>query len=512
MKKLLAKVALKKAIGLYVGEQQVTVSQIAGTPLGPVEIACQSESYVPEQLPDVISRLLSPLMGKRKRVQPVAIGIPAMRVFFSTRPIRNGNSETSPQVLLHEVLQSPNICIDDMVVEVIRAEPAKRKLASIVSCRKKYLAGLLETLTSCGIRPFRVEPAPCALLRLAARNRRPPRRSRTVLRILLGDRQALAVVTAGNLAVLWRYFNLPAEGETTSICSAVRSVQTLIGYCGIDSPLDVVMIHGRADLRVKIEAEEFRQQMQIPLVWSGGPELDDRATAYGLALGCLGQQPDEAFDISRSMKPRLSLLEIFPWGELAVQMALVICMALFLYSRSRSLDEALVPVRAETAQRAWLKSAQQPQLQKEQKDLEVRVEAIRKFVASRIIWTSYTHDIAARLPTTATLTMFYGLCELETQGKQGVIKPKKSFIVRASAPNPDDGSTPKEVDRFLTALRGHPLLQRDFPLVDLADIKFFQPNIKTPASSLFTVVCLPKTGNAPAKPAEGKGEAHAGKK
>jgi hypothetical protein len=110
------------------------------------------------------------------------------------------------------------------------------------------------------------------------------------------------------------------------------------------------------------------------------------------------------------------------------------------------------------------------------------------------------------------LTMFYGLCELENQGKQGVIKPKKSFIIRASAPNPEDGSTPKEVDRFLTALRGHPLLQRDFPLVDLADIKFFQPNVKAAPSSLFTVVCLPKAGNAPAKPAEGKSDVHGGKK
>jgi hypothetical protein len=102
---------------------------------------------------------------------------------------------------------------------------------------------------------------------------------------------------------------------------------------------------------------------------------------------------------------------------------------------------------------------------------------------------------------------------LETFGKkESAAKPKKMFTIRASAPIARDGATPQEVDRFLTALRGHPLLKRDFPIVELAEIKWFQPNVTAPANALFTIICLPKASNGPAKPAQDKDAAQAGGK
>jgi hypothetical protein len=508
VKKLLARFTLKKAIGLFVGERDVTVCQVADTLLGPVETDCQSEPYAAEQLPDVIGRLLKPMLGRRKRRHLVAVGIPALRVFFSTRPIRNANRDTPAEALLYEVLQSPNVLIDDMAVEVIRAEPGKRQLASIVACRKKYLAGILDIVKDQGVRPFRAEPGPCAVVRAAAQQRRAPRRSKTALRVVLGNGKGLAVVMTGNLAVLWRFFNLPAGSESSAICSAIRSVQTLVGHCGIDSPVDVVLLHGRNDLRANVETDEFREQVGVPLTWCGAPELNDRGKAWGLALGCLSHQAEEAFDLSRSMKPRLPLREIFPWAEVAVQVALAICMFAFLTWRCRTLDEALVPVRVEIAQRAWLEKALQAQLQKEQTDLQQKVEAIRRFAGTRIIWTEYTHDIAERLPPTATLVSFTGQCELETPGKQAAVKPKKSFVLRASALIEEDGAVPKEVDRFMTALRDDPLLMRDFPQIVCEDIKHFQPNVTVDPSVLFTVLCLPKAAGGSPKPADKSEKTH----
>jgi hypothetical protein len=186
---------------------------------------------------------------------------------------------------------------------------------------------------------------------------------------------------------------------------------------------------------------------------------------------------------------------------------------MFLIMRSRSVTDALAPVQAEYTKREWLSSKQQAELEKEQKELQRQVEAINKFVSSRIIWTSYTQDISARLPADATLTMFQGLCELETTGKKdGVVKPKKAFTIRATAPIAEDRSTPKEVDLFLTALRSDPLLKRDFPIVELADIKWFQPNVTAQPNALFTVICLPKGTNAPAKPPDDHDADKAGKK
>lgn len=506
MKALLARFTPSRAIGLSIGEQEVSVSLVAGTPLGAVELESRTESYSGERLGEVVAQLLLPLVGRRRRRIPVAVGISALRVFYSTRPVKPGSTETTPQVLLHEVLQSPNICVDDMVVEVIRSEPGKRKLASIASCRRKYLSGLLEILAGVGVEPYRVEPAPCALLRSGAERRRVPRKSKTALQIFLGEREALVVVSAGGVCILWRSFNLPKGGEIPALCLAIRSCRALVVHCGINSSPDVVAVYGRADLREQLTGADFGEKAEAPVVWSENPGLSGAGTAYGLALGCLAQQPDEAFDLSQSLKPAPTIWQIFPYGEAAVQVALVLCLALFLLARSTHVQEALVPVQTEIAQRAWLTSRQQGELQKEQQDLTLRVDAVRKFVGSRIIWTNYTHDIAARLPEQAVLISFQGMSELEQMGKAkgSTVKPKKSFLLRATAPISKNGSTPKEVDRFMASLRGHPLLQRDFPVVELADLKWFQPNKGAPADALFTIVCLPKSSKGPVASSEGK--------
>ena len=60
---------------------------------------------------------------------------------------------------------------------------------------------------------------------------------------------------------------------------------------------------------------------------------------------------------------------------------------------------------------------------------------MRHFLATRILWTAYTHDLPTRLPTNAQLVSLQGLCELEYYGKkEGVVKPKKSFLLRTMAP------------------------------------------------------------------------------
>ena len=50
MKWLLARIGLPKAIGVYVDEDTITLSRIVATPLGPIEIARQSETFEEENL------------------------------------------------------------------------------------------------------------------------------------------------------------------------------------------------------------------------------------------------------------------------------------------------------------------------------------------------------------------------------------------------------------------------------------------------------------------------------
>lgn len=502
----------RKAIGLYIGDREITLSQVAATPLGPVEIRRQTAPYEPEQLTAALERLLASCFGSRKRRRlPVVLGLPTVRVFFSTRPIRTTKTDASPQVLLHEVLQSPAISIDDMVVDLIRAQPEKRPVASIVSCRKKYLGGLLAALEECKIRAARAEPAACALLRAAAQRHRPPRRARNVLRIFTGDNQGLAVVSAGNLPCIWRSFVLPPGGGAAALRSVTRSMQALLRFCGIDAGVDAVVVHGRGALRAVVESREFQDAIGFRVTWCEGPELGDAAIAFGLALGGLSAAAD-GFDLARTLRPPPQVRDFFPWRELAVQLALLAGMGLLLYFRLETVDDDYRTVQLENARRPWAQGLTHAQLDKEKKDLELKVRAIEGFLGTRILWSSYTHDIPGRLPATTSLVSFQGLSELEgAGGNKAGGGSKKLLALRAAAPIARDGVIPQEIDDFLDSLRGHPLLKRDFPVVELADIKSFQGGVATKAVANFTVVCLPPVTRAPAPVARSK-QAKDGKK
>lgn len=502
LKSLLAKIAVRSSIGVYVTDREVIVSKVAGTLVGPIEVSKSREAYVPEQLGAVLNRLIAPLQSRWKRFPlPVALGLAGQRVFFTTRPVKSSNAAASPEMLLHEVLQSSTISVDDMAMDVVKARPDKRPIVSIVSCRRKYLSGLLSVLATIKVNPFRAEPAPCALLRIATLQHRPPRNVKTVLRIFLGADQGLAVLTVGNVPYVWRYFTLIAGSESNSILSATRTLQTLSKPCGIEGSVDLVLVHGRPDLQPLLQSEQFQMGLGIKTKWVDGPALDESVIAFGLARGCL-TEGSESFDLARSLRPRRSLWELFPWGEVALQGALILCMGLFLGNRSGHLEKSFTVVKKAVAEHVWLHSVTEQELQKEKKDLEAKVEAVRKFLATRIVWTSYARDFPARLPKHTTITGIEGMCDLEVSGKkkEGGLKQKKSFTLRLEAPIAEDGTMPKDIDEFLISMQGHPLLKKDFPTVELSDLTRYQPLANAPPLACFNVICLPKTERAAPKP------------
>jgi hypothetical protein len=505
VKARLARLSPRKALGVYVGERAVAVSEVAATPLGPVEVGRWGEPYEGDDLRPVLGRLLAAAAGRRKpRRLPLALGLAGQRVFFSTRPIRTTDTQASAEVLLHEVLQSPNLSADDMAVDLLKVQPGKRKLASIVACRKKYLAGLLADLDVRRVRLVRAEPAPCALLRVAQTEQRVTRRGATVLRVFLGDSQGLAVVTASGLPLVWRFFPLPAGDEATAVCSAARALHVLTGPCGSEAALDAVLVHGRDDLRGRLEAQGLGARLGSRLLWSAGPALDGAAVAYGLALGCLGP-PGEAFDLARSLKPPPSLRDLFPWGEVAVQAAMLLCMGLFLNFHLHHLRGSLDAARTEVARRDRLAAVPDARLEKEKHDLQQQADAVRRFLADRVVWAAYLHDLPGRLPEQARLVSLEGRCELPGPSRNGAAPtpPRTSLLLRAVAPTPSGGVVPPEVNALVSALQNDELVRGRFPQVNLGEIAPEQAAPGMPSMTAFTVSCFPRA-------AQGKGRKPAG--
>jgi hypothetical protein len=510
MKWLLGRIGLPKAIGLYVDEETIVMSQVVATPLGRIEVLRRTEPVGAEGLAAALGRVLGPVMGKRRfRRPPVSLAVPSRRVYFSTRPVHASTGDSSAHVLLREAFCSQNITVGDMVVDVIKSQPDSREVAGIASCDKNYLGPMLDALQTLDIVPRRTEPAPCALLRLGAARRRERRGSKVVLRVFLSNRQILAILVANRMPLLWRVTPLAQGEEASAILSACRSLAATAKNCGVDSALEEVIIHGYAELQRLVDLEWIEEQLNVSVDWLKEPALDDAWIARGAAEAAVGSE-EATFDLGRSMKPPPTLKQIFPWREAALQAFLLACVAAFLAYTSWTLRQSQGRIAAAPAGGA---AVDKRKLQKEKEELESNIQALREFFDGRVLWTSCLRDLAARVPQDMYLTSIRGLCELENkQKKRGGAKAKKSLVLRGAIKVPPDGIVPREIDRLLVALRSDPTLKEDFPLITLDELQQVQAREGEVPTAIFSVVCLPREKKAGAGGQTPAGKAEAGKK
>lgn len=486
MKELLAKYAYRKSIGLAIGEQQAALSVVAFTPVGWAEVSSQVEPVLPDKLDAAVIRLLAPWVGKRGKTNwPVTVGIPALRVFYTTRPV-SLTGASSPLGMLHEVLQTSHAGSDDMVADMIRSSPGKRSLATLATCRKRYLSALVATLVQHGTRVSRAEPSPCAFARLAATRARAPRGSELVARVILGDSQGLAILVAGQNPLLWRSFELPVGGEAQAILAALAALRMLARSSGIGLAIDTALIHGRPDLGPLIEPEEFKARTEAQLVRCDSPGMDIGSIALGCALGAM--QTGSMFDLARDMKPRAAIKEIFPWGESAIQFATLFCVSLFLWRTDGALTDKLTVTQAHANKIRWLGSTSEAQLEKDKKALEQQVDAAEAFLATRVDWNAHTQEVADWVPKNVNVLSLHGMSDLAPIGPTlSAAKPKRSLVLHLSTPIPEHGA----IDRCVASLRSQALLKQDFPTMKLADMKWNSPLAGNEPVATFSVVCEP---------------------
>ncbi len=483
---ILARIGSPQAIGIYVEGAEAHACRIASTPLGTVELAKRTEALDPQQPQLTIERLADAMMNGRSEKIPVAIGISTDQTFFTTRSMQTRGGDASPRVLLREALRSSNVAVDEMVVDVVRSQPGTRQMASIAACRQDIVEKLVEPLKDRGLPMLRVEPAPSALLRRALQQDGSRRRAKIVCRVFLSDTHFLAVLAAKGKPLLWRHSRLPCGDETSAILAVVRSLGSIGSQSGLDSQAESVVIHGRSDLRRLLDMDWVHQQVTGELEWLDGPALDNSQIALGLAEGCLDDEG--GFDLARKYQTERTLWQSFPWSEAAIHVALIIAMALFLTYRLLLVQDELTAATMRNSQ-SEIASMTTQQLQKEKKELKVQVSAVESFLDSRIMWTNYERELAAALPADVFFTSIRGVSEFAGSSKAKT-KPKKQLVLKGAVAIPQDGLIPHEVDRLLNSLRENPLLKRDFPQIELADLKQFKRDDETLA--MFTVIGLPK--------------------
>jgi len=282
---------------------------------------------------------------------------------------------------------------------------------------------------------------------------------------------------------------LPRGDEMTTILATVRSLVIMGDQSGIDAKPDVVVVHGRADLRRLLDMDWVNEQIEGELDWLDAPTLDGFQIARGLAEGCLDH--DEAsFNLARDCQVQQTLWRSFPWSEAAVHTVLVFALMAFLSYQLLLVKDKHTAATMRNAQ-SEIASMSTAELQKEKKDLKLKVSAVRSFLSSRILWTNYEREISHSLPKNIFLTSLRGTNEFVTKSKSKS-KAKRQLVLQGAVQIPQDGLIPHEVDRLLNTLREHPLLASDFPQIELAELKQFKRQEDDQTLAMFTVMCLPK--------------------
>ena len=81
---------------------------------------------------------------------------------------------------------------------------------------------------------------------------------------------------------------------------------------------------------------------------------------------------------------------------------------------------------------------------------------------------------------------------LELMSSTTRLTPRTSFVMRLETPIPPTGETPREVDGLLESLRDKSLLKREFPVIELKDLRAMKPQTKgSEAVASYSIVCLP---------------------
>jgi hypothetical protein len=350
---------------------------------------------------------------------------------------------------------------------------------------------MIEIMNGLGTRVGLAEPAPDALYRAGAFYHKVPRASKLTARFFLGPQQAIGVLAAGAQPLFWHTFDLTPGDESTAVLAANSTLWMLARHSRITLPIDTVIVHGRPELALIQDPEVFRQRTGARLIRCAKPDYDLAAAALGVALA--NPLADETgYDLARDLKPAISIREIFPWGELALQGVLLGAVSLFLIGTVAEASSRLKAVDTQLRSFVWLKKDDQAKLDADKNALQEALKVVEAFEGKRVRWSAVLRTVAAAAPESTTITGLTGEAELEATAKGAPAKSKKQLIVNFSTPMAEDGSVPPEIDGFLTALRADPMLKRHFPLIEIPGLKANSGRAGKQPFASYSVVGLPK--------------------
>ena len=484
-----------RAVGAYLGQDRIVLTEVASTLSGTVVVGQHTQQLNGSGHGEALKQWLETHMTPRQRRHtPVCLGIAAEQTFFATRCLGAENDKEPPSA--NALLEASGAFLawerGETAADYVEAKVRGAHAYTVAAAKRGIAEEVLSALDAAGVRSGRLEPAPWSLLKAADRQANPPRRWKLAVRVLLDDADGLAMLVAEGRPVLWRRFAFSESNLVFSITSAVRALQIHARRHFDIRRFAGVFVQGRTREGL---ARQLEDETGMTVVAASGEGPTEGQCSLALALSAK-EDKGRTLDLMRSLRPPPSIREIFPWALVGLILFLTGCMAFLLWDQSTALGAERTSLKRQTASYAWAAPLGTGPIRNERKVLSAEVNAVRRFLSSRIIWSNYLRDLPTRVPENACLSKVWASCELaDTSRKKQKRKPKKSMILCGVARFTDRRKAPKEIDAFLQSLRGMQRLKHDFPLVQLAEIKWRKQG--DGETALFTILALPKNAKKP---------------
>lgn len=498
------KLCLSRAIGVYIGQNRVTLMDMGTTIRGPAILAQVSEAIGDAGPAAALKKLLTDRLTPRELHRiPICLGLSPQQTFFMTCAGNFGpQDKPSLDKLFAACGASAELKTETMVADFVRLSKVKMAAGqawSVGACRKSLAEELFSAVQEAGVKEVRLQPAALCLLRTVRRQDRKRKGWNVVIHVFLNDLVGLAVLVVGDQTVLWREFALPKEHRLQGINSAVRAVRCYTWSFLGRSDVDGVVMHGP---EAGTFAEGFNDDIEIPVVVAEGDEPSDVRFSRGLARAARSEELSP-FDLFRSLRSAPTILSMFPWKRAGCVAGAAVVMMFLMWNKAATMNREYEQLRRQNAERKWAKGKRTAEIRNERKLLASEVSAVGKFVSTRVVWSNYLRDLPTRVPSNACLSSLGGFSEFQEMNKKETSRRiKKSLTLRGMTRFAKGQAAPEEIDLFLESLRNVDLLKKDFPQVQLGEIRWRREGSSEIA--MFTVVALPgkKKGSA----GEGEGE------
>ena len=491
MSRCCARIRWARAVGAYLKQDRIVLTEVANTPAGMVVLG-QHVQEIGEAGPGEALKqwLMSHMTPRQRRHTPVCVGVAPEQAFFTTRRFGTEHRKGPPSA--DELLEASGAFHawnkDDAAADYVKAKLPGAQAYSLTAVKRGIAEQVLTAMKSAGVRTSRLEPAPWSLLKAADRQGTPPKRWKLAVRVLLDESDGLAMLVADGQAILWRRFAISEAAPALSITSAVRALQIYARRNFDIRSFGGIFIQGRVSDGL---AKQMEDETGMTVAAAGGEGPTDGQYSLALALSAK-KGKDRKLDLLRSLRPPPSIREIFPWKLAGMILLLTGCMAFLLWDESSALAGELETLQRQNASHEWARSLTTQAIENERKVLSGEVGAVRRFLSTRIMWSNYLRDLPTRLPPNSCLSRIWASCELpDMSSKKQKRDVKQSMTLCGMARFADRTAAPREIDAFLESLREMDVLKRDFPLVQMAEIRWRKQGSSEIA--LFTIVAMPKT-------------------